>query len=240
VAKRNYGQYCPVARTAEIVADRWTPLIIRELLAGIDGFNTLHRSLPGISRSILAERLRRLEHDGIITRHAGSAGRMTTYQLTPAGQDLQLVISGMAAWGFRWAFGDPRPEEQDPWLLLWWMRRRVNAAALPDRRIVVQFDFSGGWTGSYWLLIEPADVTICLHHPGFDIDLLVRADVGILYRVWLGQLSLTSAQRAGQIEVDGPPSLARAFATRWFVWSPFPDAGDRIDHNAAAQPSGRV
>jgi DNA-binding HxlR family transcriptional regulator len=221
MAKRIYGQYCPVARTSEIIADRWTPLIIRELLAGVDGFNGLYRSLPGISRSVLVDRLQRLEYDGIIERHPGGAGRMTTYQLTPAGQDLRLIIDGMAAWGFRWAFGDPRPEEQDPWLLLWWMRRRVNAAALPERRIVVQFDFSGGWTGSYWLLLESTDVTICLQHPGFEIDLLVNTDVSALYRVWLGQLTLTAAQRAGLIQVDGPRALARPFLNEWFDWNAF-------------------
>jgi DNA-binding HxlR family transcriptional regulator len=213
-----------VARTAEIINDRWTTLIIRELLAGVEGFNALHRSLPGISRSTLTERLRRLVDDGIIERRAGQSGRVTTYRLTQAGQDLQIVIGAMASWGFHWAFGEPRPEEQDPWLLLWWMRRRVEPATLPQRRVVVQFDFTGTWSGSYWLLLERSDVTICLHHPGFDLDLVVTADVGTLYRIWLGQIELSRAQRAGLVQVDGPPSLVRGFTTRWVDWNAYANA----------------
>jgi len=218
---RAYGQYCPVARTAEIIADRWTPLIVRELLAGVDGFNALYRSLPGISRSVLTDRLRCLANDGVVVMRRGEAGQRTTYRLTPAGQDLSRVLAAMADWGFRWAFGDPRPEEQDPWLLLWWMRRGALPVALPERRVVVQFDFTGPWMGTYWLLLESCEVTICLHHPGYDIDMLVTTDASTLYRVWLGRLSLAQAQRAGRVQIDGPPDLVRGFTTSWFNWDAY-------------------
>lgn len=230
MATRSYGQYCPVARTAEIVADRWTPLIVRELLDGADGFNALQRALPGIARSVLADRLRRLEADGIMVREARENGSPVSYALTPAGQELRGVIDAMAVWGFRWAFGEPRAEELDPWLLLYWMRRRANAAGLPEQRVVVQFDFNGGWSGSYWLLIEPEDIVVCLHHPGFEIDLHVLADVATLYKVWLERMPLAVAQRANLIRLDGPPALARAFTHDWFVWTtvqgPGPGARD--------------
>src|SRR5262249_5829635 len=141
------------ARACEILADRWTLLIVRELLAGVDHFNGLDRGLPGISRALLAERLRRLERTGVVVRRAG-AGRVA-YSLTPAGGQLQPIICGFGGWGGgRWAGGGPRPSELDPVVLLWWMKRRVHRDRLPARRVVIQFDFAGiesaatGWSSS--------------------------------------------------------------------------------------------
>ncbi len=119
-----YGQYCPVARAAELLADRWTVLIVRELLADVTHFNELERGLPHISRSLLAERLRRLECAGVLERRAAPRGKPTEYRLTSAGRELQRVIDDLGEWGARWAFGDPRPNELDPVILLWWMRRQ--------------------------------------------------------------------------------------------------------------------
>lgn len=113
-----YGQYCPVARATEILADRWTLLIVRELLADIHRFNDLDRGLPGISRALLVERLRRLEAMGVVERRTGNGIRLIEYHLTRAGQQLQRVIDVLGGWGARWAFGDPRPTELDPVVLL--------------------------------------------------------------------------------------------------------------------------
>src|SRR3954463_3878708 len=161
-----YGQYCPVARAAEILTDRWTVLIIRELLADISRFNELQRGLPRMSRTLLSERLRRLERTGGLERRAGSRGKPTEYRLTPAGRELQRVIDLFGEWGARWAFGDPRPNELDPIILLWWMRRRVALDHFSSRRVVIQFDFRGTPKRSYWLLIHRSDVSVCLKHPG--------------------------------------------------------------------------
>ena len=165
-----YGQYCPVARASEILADRWTPLIVRELLAGLRHFNDLDRGLPGISRALLVERLRRLERMGIVERRASADGRAVEYAPTRAGRELQRVIDVLGGWGARWAFGDPRPSELDPVVLLWWMRRRVHRQRLPAGRSVIQFDFRGERSGSYWLVLERTDVSVCLQHPKFDVD----------------------------------------------------------------------
>lgn len=214
----SYGQYCPIARGAEIFADRWTPLIIRELLAGTHHFNDLERGLPGISRSLLAQRLRRLEHAGIIERRPAADGRRTEYHLTPAGLDLRQVVDSLGEWGAHWAFGNPKADELDPALLLWWMHRRINLDLLPPRRVVVGFDFRGAKRQRLWLLLEPRDVSVCFKNPGFETDLMVTADIAAFYKVWLGRISLESALREGLVEIDGPPALARAFP-RWLQWS---------------------
>jgi DNA-binding HxlR family transcriptional regulator len=216
----SYGQYCPVAKAAEIFADRWTLLIVREMLHGICHFNELERGLPGIPRSLLAQRLRRLAQAGVIERRVTPKGRATEYHLTQAGRQLEAVVDALGAWGVQWAFGDPEPDELDPPLLLWWMKRRVNVHLLPPQRIVVQFDFRGERTGSYWLVMEPTDISLCLQHPGFDTDLLVTADIAAFYRVWLGRITLTEALRDGLVELYGTTPLVRAFQG-WFALSPF-------------------
>jgi DNA-binding HxlR family transcriptional regulator len=173
----SYGQWCPVAHAAEILAERWTPLIVRELLAGVDRFNDLERGLPGISRTLLAQRLRQLERAGVVERRLAPNGRTPTYWLTQAGQDLQPVVDALGGWGARWAFPEPRPEELDPGLLLWWMRRRIRTERLPARRIVVQFEFPGARKEYLWLLLAPTEVSVCLDDPRFDPDVLVTADL---------------------------------------------------------------
>ena len=216
----SYGQYCPIAKAAEIFADRWTPLIVREMLYGVCRFNELERGLPGIPRSLLAQRLRRLEQARVIERSVAPNGRAPEYHLTQAGQQLEAVVDVLGTWGAQWAFGEPEPDELDPLLLLWFMRRRVNFHLLPPRRIVVQFDFRGERTGSFWLVMEPTDVSLCLQHPGFEIDLLVTADIAALYRVWFGRLTFAEALRDELIELDGTAPLVRTFPG-WFALSPF-------------------
>jgi DNA-binding HxlR family transcriptional regulator len=217
-----YGQYCPVARAAEVLADRWTVLIVRELLADINHFNELERGLPRMSRALLVERLRRLERTGVLERRVAARGKRTEYRLTPAGRELQRLIDLLGEWGARWAFGDPRPNELDPIILLWWMRRRVSLDSIPRPRMVIEFDFRGGPKQKYWLLIEPTDVSVCLKHPGFEIDVIVTADIRAFYRVWLGHATLTDAVRRKEVHLDGMPADLHAFP-QWFTWSPMAD-----------------
>ncbi|MBI3476516.1 MAG: transcriptional regulator [Acidobacteria bacterium] len=214
-----YHQYCPVARAAEIFADRWTPLIMRELLAGSRHFNEIQRGLPGISRSLLVSRLRHLEDGGVVERRAGGRPNFTEYLLTEAGIDLRDVIEHLGAWGVKWAFTEPTAEELDPALLLWKIHQRIDRPELPLGRTVVQFDLTGRKGRRLWLILSQREVSVCLKPPGFDSDLILRADVSLLYRVWLGDIDYQAAVRRGEIVLDGPRELARGLP-RWFMWSP--------------------
>jgi DNA-binding HxlR family transcriptional regulator len=214
-----YRQYCPVARASEIVADRWTPLIIRELLAGSRHFNAIERGLPGISRSLLTARLRCLEDAGVLFRRRGARPNVSEYELSEAGRDLGSVIDRLGAWGVRWAFGDPRPEELDPALLLWKVHQRIRRDLLPPTRVVVEFDFLGRCGRRLWLVLEPREISVCLKPPGFEPDLIVRAELSCFYRVWLGHIEYAAALRSGGIAVEGATALARDFP-RWLMWSP--------------------
>jgi DNA-binding HxlR family transcriptional regulator len=219
---RSYAQYCPIAKASEILGDRWTLLIVREMLAEVTAFNELHRGLPGISRSVLTDRLRALERAEIVERRTGPKGRTLGYRLTPAGRDLERVVQALGEWGVTWSFTDPRPEELDPDLLIVWMARHVDHDELPTARTVVQFNFRSP-AKRYWMVLEPSDVSVCLQHPGFDVDLEVGVDTATLYRVYLGGTELRAAIRAGALTMSGPRALQRGFA-RWFAWSAFAPA----------------
>jgi len=218
-----YGQYCPIARSVEILGDRWTLLIIRDLLGGRHHFNELERGLPGISRALLANRLRTLQSVGVLERQVEPDGRRTRYQLTQAGQDLSQVVEALTNWGAKWAFGEPDISELDPILLLWWMRDRVYLERLPRQRVVIEFAFHSPRRYTYWLVLQPTDVSVCLTHPGFEVDVLVTADLAALYKVWLGRMTFEEAIREQQVELNATPSLARNFP-RWFAWSPVAEA----------------
>lgn len=215
-----YGQYCPIAQALDIIGDRWTLLIVRDMLTGTQHFNDMQRGLPGLSRALLSKRLQQLQDAGIIEKHLRDAGRRTTeYRLTDAGKELQDVINALLMWGAKWSFGDPNPEDLDPLLLMWWMRGRVDKAQIPDDRITIQFNFYAPKTDSYWLVISKDDVVICVTDPGFEINVMVKANLKSFFKVWLGRMSYQEALQAGDIVVDALPRLEQAFPD-WFKWSP--------------------
>jgi DNA-binding HxlR family transcriptional regulator len=215
-----YGQYCPMAKALEILGDRWTLLIIRDLHTGTTQFNELERGLPGISRALLAQRLKQLQGAGVVEKRYNPNGRQRTeYRLTRAGEELEDVINSLLVWGANWAFGEPTPEELDPLLLLWWMHDRVNSDQLTDERTVVQFNFYGAETGTYWLILTPKETSLCLTDPGYEVNVLVTADLATFFKLWLGRISYHEAIRDYGVRVEGLPRHVRAFPS-WFKWSP--------------------
>jgi DNA-binding HxlR family transcriptional regulator len=229
---RDYAQYCPIAKASAILGDRWTLLIVREMLGGAGGFNELQRGLPGISRSVLADRMRTLERAEVVERRAGPKGRTLGYRLTPAGLDLEPVVQALGEWGVTWSVTDPRPEELDPYLLTVWMARHVDREQLPPDRTVVQFDFRDP-AERYWMVLEPSEVSVCLQHPGFDVDLNVTADTATLYRIYLGRARLSAAMQTSKLTISGPRTLQRAFV-RWSTWSMFAPASREAEHRRRA------
>ena len=217
---RGYGQFCSVAIASEIFAERWTPLVVRELFCGSTRFNELLNGLPRIPRSILVQRLRSLEASGVIERRVDAAGRGVEYHLTMAGQELGDVVLRLGDWGKRWADIEVGPNNLDPDLLIWDIHRRLDGDQLPDRRVVVQIDLRGAHEKSYWLILERPKISVCWTDPGFEADLLVEADSVALHRVWVGQLDLTRALREELLTLDGPSDLCRAFP-QWLKLSVF-------------------
>jgi DNA-binding HxlR family transcriptional regulator len=217
---RGYGQFCPVAIASEVFAERWTPLIVRELFCGSRRFNELLNGLPRIPRSVLVQRLRTLEAVGVIERTADASGRGVEYHLTQAGLELGDVVLRLGDWGQRWANVEIGSHNLDPDLLMWDIHRRLDSESLPEGRTVVQVDLTGAHRKSYWLVLERPLASVCWTDPGFDVDLLVEADSVTLHRVWMGQSDLAQALRDGLVTLDGPAELRRVFPD-WLQLSVF-------------------
>ncbi len=218
-----YGSFCPVAIASDVFADRWTPLIVRELVLGNTRFNEIARGLPGISRSLLVQRLKHLERKGVIETWPARTGRGSEYYLTPAGKDLEPVLMAMGRWAVAWMYSDLDASDIDPTTLMWWLHRRVDVERLPHERVVVQFDHTAPVRRSYWVVVEEGAASVCLQDPGFDVDAVVTCTTPALGRVFSGNESWGDAVRAGAIQVSGPRAIANALP-KWFLWSPW--AGD--------------
>jgi DNA-binding HxlR family transcriptional regulator len=201
-APKGYGQYCPITRAVEVLGERWSLLIVRDMITGSTRFNDLARGNPGLSRSLLSKRLRQLERAGIVEKVDDE------YLLTGAGRDLEPVVMGLGAWGARWQFGDPRDEELDPELLMWWVHDRLDLSCLPERRVVLEFDFTDQ-RRRFWIVRDAGGPSVCSTDPGFDVDVVVRTSLPTLYRVWLGRQDLRRAVRDGEVELSGQDALVR-------------------------------
>ena len=210
---KGYGQFCPVALAAEVFAERWTPLILRELLSGARRFADIHRGVPRISRNLLCQRLDSLAHTGIIERKPIVNGRGFEYHLTGAGREFGPVIESLGAWGYKWSTRDLRDEHLDPDFLIWVLHRLMRKENLPDHRIVLFFQFQEKPKRRYWLVLNRPDVDVCLFDPGFGVDLEVLANVRALADICLGHLSVRDATARGWLTLVGTRPLCRTFPT---------------------------
>lgn len=225
--KRGYGQFCPVALATEVLAERWTPLVIRELLLGSVHFNDLQRGVPRMSSSLLARRLKALQFAGIVERRRGADGGHE-YHLTASGRELFPVVEKMGLWAQRWLRHKlVDTENLDPDLLMWDIRRNVVNRVQPgDQRYVVEFQLSGVPISRrrYWLVFEPGHVDLCYRDPDFDISLVVRTGLRVLTQIWLGHLTIERAMREDRLQLDGSRRDVSAFRS-WFALNPFAPAG---------------
>lgn len=208
-----YGEYCPIAAGVECFGDRWTPLILRELIIGSTGFNEIHRGLNRMSRSLLSQRLKELERRGIIERV--SDGKAVQYHLTQAGRELEPVVWALGRWAMKWAFGDPDDEDLDVGWLVWRLHQQTANDKLPERRTVIQFVVSGPGGGDAWIVLDRGASTACFVDPGFDVDLVVMGDNREMHRWVLDATSYRDLYKNGHIRFVGPSRLTRAFPT-WF------------------------
>jgi DNA-binding HxlR family transcriptional regulator len=215
-----YGQYCPLAKGAEVFAERWTPLLLRELLRGSVSFNDLHRGVPRMSRSLLSSRLKKLEACGVLA--SSGPARAREYRLTESGRALAPVVRQLGTWGQRWFRTRFDPAELDAGVLMWDIRCTVDPGALAAGRSVVEFEFGDAPAASrrWWLVDDPHAVDLCPFDPGEEVDLTVRTTLAVLTRVWMGDLALEQALRSRELRLEGAPRLRGSFRT-WLSLSPY-------------------
>ena len=216
----DYNRYCPISMGSDVLADRWTPLIVRELVLGNTRFNDIARGLPGVSRSLLVRRLNHLERAGVIERWPSPTGKGSEYLLTSAGRDLERVLVALGRWSVEWLYNELRPRDIDAQTLMWWMHRLVVPEKLPTGRVVVEFRHTAPVRLTIWMVIDRGEVSVCMQHPGYDSDLVVTCPTTVLSGVFSGVDSWAHEVAEGTIVVDGPPRLAKALPT-WFQWGLF-------------------
>lgn len=218
---RSHGQFCPVALASETLAQRWMLLIVRELCSGATRFSEIRRGVPGISASLLKQRLDVLERAGVVGRPLTRAGGAPAYVLTAAGEELRPIVARIGAWGQRWARAI-RDEDLDAGWLVWAMHRRLDARALPRGRTVIELDFTDAASRqrTFWLVCKDGTVDVCLKPPGFDIDLAITTSVRTLAEIWRGLRPLVPEIRAGRLRLEGAARLRRAFPS-WLLLSAF-------------------
>lgn len=214
---KGYGQFCPIAKASEVLGERWTNLIIRELGSGSESFNALRKGLPLISPSLLSTRLKSLERAGVVQRDETDQG--VNYQLTRSGKELFPIILELGAWGHRWVRSNMSREDLDPSLLMWDIHRNVDVdyfkrISNKDRSVLL-FEFTDYQTRyhRWWLVIQDDDVDVCLKDPGFEVDLHIITDTRTLTHYWMGDISMAKAKQEKHITIDGDTTLKKDITT---------------------------
>ena len=218
----SYGQFCPVAMAAETLCTRWTMVLVRELVAGSTRFNDLRRGVPRMSPSLLSQRLKELEVAGIVVRApAPDDPAVQEYRLTAAGRDLHAVVEAFGIWGQKWIETQATLKNLDPSLLMWDMRRNFDPSPLPERRMVVNFNYPelAEARRHWWLVVDPlAEIDLCSTDPGYDVDLWVTTDLRTMTAIWMGLTRVEDVR--DRVQLDGDPALASTMQI-WLGLSPF-------------------
>lgn len=232
---KGYGQFCPVAKAAEIFAERWTPLVLRELMAGCKRFNQIRAGVPLMSPTMLSQRLKTLVQARIVERKVAEDGKTSEYFLTDAGEALRPIVEALGVWGHHWIQHEIADEDLDPGVLMWDMRRRLAPTTPPERKVVIEFTYTDvpSSKSQYWLVVEDKDVDLCVTHPGLKVDLELTTTVRLMASIWLGHETFGDYLGRPILRMDGEADLIREFPD-WLELSIFASAGRRTVESTTA------
>ncbi|WP_317932004.1 helix-turn-helix domain-containing protein [Halioxenophilus sp. WMMB6] len=205
-----YGQFCPISKSLELLGERWTLLILRELHMGATRFSELQRGLSLISPTILTKRLNELCDAELVLRRKISGQRGFEYHLTVAGKETLPMILAIGEWGMRWARGSLRETDLDIELLMLYLQRSINTDSLPGDESVIKFVFTDQKVlKDWWLLVHGCNVDICLDDPGKEVDVYLSTDLRTMVECWMGDRSYKSAVKENRMKLVGPKALTR-------------------------------
>jgi DNA-binding HxlR family transcriptional regulator len=230
---KSYGQFCPVAKAAELFCERWTALIIRDLTAGATRFAQLRRGVPNASPTLLSRRLKELEREGVVERRRSESGRGWTYHLTAAGREFRPLIEALGVWGQRWSRRRLHTHEVNLTLLIWALELHTDAAAFGKRTCVVKLTFidQPEAVQNWWFLNEAGRLTVCFEDPGFEIALYLETTVPDMIYVYRGDLPLALALEQRRLKVHGM-AWARRALPRWIARNPLIQVKSQRDDRA--------
>ncbi len=223
---RGYGQFCPIAKACEALGERWTILLIRELLCGSLRYNDFKRGLPLISPTMLSQRLSSLQARGLVERRHSKDQKSWEYHLTQAGRELEPTIMGLGAWGARWMRSQMSEDDLSVELLMWDMRRTINCDKLPIGRTVIHFEFTdlSPVYSHWWMLVDAGEVDLCVDNPGYDSDVNFRCSLKTMTQLWLGDVSLADVKADQSLTIRGAMTLTKDIPA-WLRFSGFAHIG---------------
>jgi DNA-binding HxlR family transcriptional regulator len=207
---KGYGQFCPIAKASEVLGERWTNLVIRELGAGSETFNDIRKGLPLMSPSLLSARLKSLEKNGIVQRH--EQGGRVRYRLTQAGNELTTIIWELGTWGHRWVRSDLKQEDLDPSVLVWDIHRNIDTTFFKGKRTTIKIEFTD-YTSRlrfWWIVIKDNDADVCIKDPGYDVDITISSDLKTLTAAWMGDTTIMKAMREKTLVLSGSSHLRKS------------------------------
>ena len=232
---KSYGQFCPIAKAAELFCERWTPLIVRNLAVGACRFSDIQRGVPLMSPTLLSQRLKQLEAEGIVERRPVAKGRGATYHLTEPGREFVPMIEILGVWGRRWTRRALEDGEIDLGLLIWGLDWSVNGAAFGPKRSVVCLELTDQPPGkTYWWFVNENDAAeLCVEDPGHDVDLYLSTTLADMIRIYRGDISLDHAVETERLEVLGSARHRRRLAA-WLNLSPLTAVESRLPSDATS------
>jgi DNA-binding HxlR family transcriptional regulator len=217
----DYGEYCPIAKAVQVLCERWTLLILREMLSGVTRFNEFRKFLPRISPTLLRDRLRLLEDKGLLVRRKVPEQDVYEYQLTAAGRELEPIIFSLGDWAVRWVASAMSDEELNVNVLMRDIQQHLVTSHLPPGRTVIQFQLTDWDQNPRWFMrVENGRSELCDEERTLDVDVYVTSDRRTLAEALMGHMDLKQAVRAGRVKVIGPERYVRSFPA-WFARSPF-------------------
>lgn len=223
-AVKTYAQFCPLAQAAQLLCERWTLIVVRELIAGSTRFSEIQKGVPLMSPTLLSARLKQLIKCGVVEM-AGSKSSHS-YHLTVAGEELRPVVELLGVWGHRWARSDLSKGDLDAGLLMWDMRRTVDPSVFPSHRVVVQFNYVDAPAGNktWWLVSDGGEIDLCLNDPGYEVDIMIGCTLKVMSEIWICERTFNHAVSKGDVTVKGEPKLARKLQD-WLRSSPLAQLG---------------
>ncbi len=217
----DYGQFCPIAKATEIIGEKWTLLVVRELLMGGTRFSELQRGLSLISPTMLSKRLDTLEEHGLVLKKKIPNQKGYEYFPTKSCSELLPIIKSLGDWGMRWARSNLTEKDYDVELLMLYLKRSINPQNLIGNETVIRFKFIDIKDyPNWWMVVKGNDIDLCVKDPGKEVDVYFTTTVKIMADVWMGDTTYKKAIADDELKLVGPKTLTKDISS-WMESSVF-------------------
>lgn len=205
-----FGQFCPIAKATEVLGEKWTILILRELLMGSSRFNELQRGLSMISPAVLSKRLSTLAEYGLIVKRKLQGQKGYEYLPTKSAEELLPIFIDLGNWGMRWTREHLTNNDFDVDFLMLYLQRSIQPDMLPGKETVIKFHFTDiKQQSDWWILVNGREIDVCTIDPAKEPDIYFACTVKCLSDIWMGETTYRKEIRAGNLKLVGPGVLTK-------------------------------